>query len=61
MKFFIIFFIIINLFDSGLKASEETIEKLKAGKKIVFIRHALAPGGGDPENFDLKNVKHKEI
>ena len=57
MKFFIIFFIIINLFDSGLKASEETIEKLKAGKKIVFIRHALAPGGGDPENFDLKKCK----
>ena len=23
--------------------------------KIIFIRHAYAPGGGDPEGFDLSN------
>ena len=22
---------------------------------ILFLRHALAPGFGDPDNFDLKN------
>ena len=34
-------------------ASENLISALQDGKKIVFIRHALAPGNGDPENFIL--------
>ena len=28
---------------------------LEEGGKIVFIRHAYAPGGGDPDNFDIKD------
>ena len=35
--------------------NENIVKFLKEGKKIVFIRHALAPGNGDPNNFDLKN------
>ena len=31
------------------------IDELKAGEKIVLIRHALAPGSGDPINFDLND------
>ena len=26
---------------------------LKKGGNIVFIRHAIAPGNGDPDNFDI--------
>ena len=26
---------------------------LKEGGKLVFIRHAYAPGGGDPDTFDI--------
>ena len=26
---------------------------LKEGGKLIFIRHAYAPGGGDPDGFDL--------
>ena len=26
---------------------------LKEGGKLIFIRHAYAPGGGDPEGFEL--------
>ena len=30
------------------------IKELQKGGKIVFIRHSLAPGNGDPDNIDLK-------
>ena len=36
-------------------ASDKVIESLKEGGKLIFIRHALAPGSGDPENFELQN------
>lgn len=36
-------------------ANPEVIAGLSQGGKLVFIRHALAPGGGDPENFDLND------
>ena len=45
---FIIFFLPINSL-----SSEKIINSLKDGKKIVFIRHAIAPGNGDPDNFDI--------
>jgi phosphohistidine phosphatase SixA len=28
---------------------------LNKGGKLIFIRHAYAPGGGDPDNFDISN------
>ena len=28
---------------------------MKEGGKIIFIRHAYAPGGGDPDNFDVND------
>ena len=36
-------------------ANDKVIESLKEGGKLIFIRHALAPGSGDPENFELLN------
>ena len=36
-------------------ANSEAINALKDGEKLVFIRHALAPGGGDPESFNLND------
>ena len=30
-------------------------KQLKNGGILIFIRHAYAPGGGDPENFILSN------
>ena len=35
-------------------ANDKVIESLKEGDKLIFIRHALAPGNGDPENFELQ-------
>jgi len=33
--------------------SKSVIEQLKAGGHILMIRHAMAPGSGDPENFQI--------
>ena len=35
--------------------SENIINTLKKGGKIVFIRHAYAPGNGDPKDLNLKD------
>ncbi len=32
---------------------EEYLERPEAFGNVVLLRHALAPGGGDPANFDL--------
>ena len=34
-------------------SKKNIIENLKVGGKLIFIRHAYAPGGGDPENFNI--------
>ncbi|MBD1141385.1 histidine phosphatase family protein [Pelagibacterales bacterium SAG-MED39] len=52
----IILIIFISL-TNGIKADSETqiLDNLKKGGNIIFIRHAYAPGGGDPENFDIND------
>ena len=57
MKFIKILFIIFISLTTTIKAesNKNLIDELKNGGKIIFIRHALAPGGGDPENFDILN------
>ena len=44
---------IFTLILTNVKSDEIVIEQLKKGGNIVFIRHAIAPGGGYPENFRL--------
>ena len=50
IKLIILFFLIV-FFPIKLSASDKLINQLKEGGKIVMIRHAYAPGSGDPENF----------
>ena len=38
-----------------LLASDNIINQLKEGGKLVMIRHAYAPGNGDPDNFLIKD------
>ena len=54
VKFLLILFITIN---SPIKAdsNQNLINELKQGGKLIFIRHAYAPGGGDPSNFDIND------
>ena len=35
--------------------NKNLISELKEGGKVIFIRHAYAPGGGDPYNFDISD------
>ena len=48
-------FIIFITLTSSIKAelNINLIKELKNGNRLIFIRHAYAPGGGDPENFDI--------
>ena len=57
MKLIKILFIIFISLTTTIKAesNKNLINELKSGGKIIFIRHALAPGGGDPEDFDILN------
>ncbi len=56
-KAFFSIFAILFLNISEIDADENIIKKLKQGGNIIFIRHAIAPGSGDPENFDLNDCK----
>ena len=51
----IIFLLFFLFFTNQAQSNEELINSLKEGRKLVFIRHALAPGGGDPENFKISD------
>ena len=54
-RIIIIFFIgILNINNSAL-SDDKILKSLKEGKKLVFIRHAIAPGNGDPNNFDIND------
>ena len=57
MKFLNILIIIFITLTSSIKAdSTKTLNnELHKGGKIIFIRHAYAPGNGDPDNFDIKD------
>ena len=57
MKFLkILLFIFISL-TTSIKAdlNENLLNQLQDGKKLIFIRHAYAPGSGDPKNFNLND------
>jgi len=35
--------------------NEEAWDALRDGRAVLMLRHALAPGGGDPGNFDIND------
>ena len=57
MKIFKLFLLIlISLtFSNQVFSEDKILESLKEGGKIIFIRHAYAPGGGDPQNFNIND------
>ena len=57
MKYFILIlsFILFIFFPTLTFSNDLIISKLQSGGNIVFIRHALAPGNGDPENINLND------
>ena len=57
MKFFKTIFITFIFLTSGVKAdlNHNLIKEFEQGGKLIFIRHAYAPGSGDPKNFNLND------
>ena len=56
MKYFkIILIFFLFLLEKTSFADENIVEILKKEDNIIFIRHAIAPGNGDPPNFDISN------
>ena len=54
MKYFkIILIFFLFLLNKTSFANENIVEILKKENNIIFIRHAIAPGNGDPPNFDI--------
>ena len=49
----IIFFSLTN--EIRAEITDKILNELQNGGNIIFIRHAYAPGGGDPENFDIND------
>ena len=54
LKFLIIIFITLT---TSIKAdlNKNLLNQLEEGGKLIFIRHAYAPGGGDPDDFNLND------
>ena len=57
MKFLKLLIIIFISLTTSIKADlKENLKKqLESGEKIIFLRHAYAPGNGDPDNFNLND------
>ena len=57
MKFFKFLLIIFISLTTSIKAdlNKNLINQLIDGEKLIFIRHAYAPGSGDPNNFNLND------
>jgi len=54
-KILTLLFIGLLNFTNHAFSDEKILNYLKEGKKLIFIRHAIAPGNGDPDNFNIKD------
>ena len=54
-KILTILFIGMLNFISYAYSDDKILNLLSEGKKLIFIRHAIAPGNGDPNNFNIKD------
>ena len=46
---------LISILTNPLFSYEHILNSLKDGGKLIFIRHAIAPGNGDPSNFKIND------
>ncbi len=57
MKFLKLLFITFISLTTSINANsnKKLINQINEGNKLIFIRHAYAPGSGDPNNFNLND------
>ena len=53
--FYFLLFFFLSIFKNLY--SESALDTVRDGNKVIFIRHALAPGGGDPTGFKINACK----
>ena len=56
-KVCLILFIGLFIVEDNVYSSDLILNSLKEEGKIIFIRHAIAPGNGDPDNFDINDCE----
>ena len=56
IKIIIIIFLTLTIVINSV-TEKEIISNLEKCGNLIFIRHAYAPGNGDPENFDINNCE----
>ena len=56
LKIIIIIFLALTI-EINADTEKEIINNLQKGGNLIFIRHAYAPGSGDPENFNINNCE----
>ena len=49
--------IIFTFISFNINSSEHNWKTAQDGNKVILIRHAKAPGGGDPEEFKIEDCK----
>ncbi|MDC0044767.1 histidine phosphatase family protein [Pelagibacteraceae bacterium] len=49
----LLFVVFVFFYSLSTNANTSLVESLSQNDKLIFIRHALAPGNGDPDNFDI--------
>ncbi len=57
VTFFLWVLAVLNPFDTAWAQSNDLAEKLRSADHILLIRHALAPGVGDPANYTLADCR----
>jgi len=57
VKICYLLFFFINLSFTTSLFSSAILEEIKRGNKVILIRHALAPGTGDPNDFSIEDCK----
>ena len=49
----LLFVVFVFFYSLSTNANTSLVESLSQNDKLIFIRHTLAPGNGDPDNFDI--------
>lgn len=57
MRFCSYLLLLASLWLSGLAHASDLSEKLQSSDHVLLMRHALAPGVGDPANYSLNDCK----